>query len=86
MTQDQKGCKKNNVGAEEEQITTARTKQHEDEEGDTGMRPKKDGRQKPTGVLKNVMQEHQKGCSAKKMPGTWVHFRHPHFLRQKTWN
>ena len=39
MTQDQKGCKKNNVGAEEEQITTARTKQHEDEEGDTGIRP-----------------------------------------------
>ena len=27
-------------------ITTARTKQHEDEEGDTGIRPKKDKKQK----------------------------------------
>ena len=35
--QDQKGCKKNNnIGAEEEQTTAARTKQHEDEEKDTG--------------------------------------------------
>ena len=36
--QDQKGCK-NNIRAEEEQITAARTKQHEDEEEDTGIRP-----------------------------------------------
>ena len=38
--QDQKGCKKN-IRVEEEQITAARTKQHEDEEEDTGIRPKK---------------------------------------------
>ena len=37
MTQDQKGCKKNNIRAEEEQTTAARTK-HEDEEN-TGIRP-----------------------------------------------
>ena len=36
--QDQKGCKKN-IRVEEEQITAARTKQHEDEEEDTGIRP-----------------------------------------------
>ena len=35
---DQKGCKKNNIRAEEEQTTAARTKQHEDEE-DIGIRP-----------------------------------------------
>ena len=40
MMQGQKGCKKNNIRAEEEQITE-RTKQHEDEKGDTGIRPKK---------------------------------------------
>ena len=39
MQEDQKGCKKNNVRAEEEQATAARTKQHEDEEIDTGIRP-----------------------------------------------
>ena len=39
MQEDQKGCKKNNIRAEEEQITTARTKQHEDEVEDTGTRP-----------------------------------------------
>ena len=42
--QDQKGCK--NVRAEEEQITAPRAKQHEDEEGDTGIRPKKTKKQK----------------------------------------
>ena len=35
--QDQKGFNKNNIRAEEEQITAARAKQHEDEEGDTGI-------------------------------------------------
>ena len=40
MQEDQKGCK-NNIRAEEEQITVARAKQHEDEEEDTGIRPKK---------------------------------------------
>ena len=39
MQEDQKGCKKN-IRAEEEQINAARTKQHEDEEEDTGIRPK----------------------------------------------
>ena len=39
MEGDQKGCKKNNVRAQEEQTTAARTKQHEDEEEDTGIRP-----------------------------------------------
>ena len=41
VMQDQKGCKKNNMRADEEQITAARAKQHEDEEKDTGIRPKK---------------------------------------------
>ena len=41
MMQDQKGCKKNNVRAEEEQTTAARAKQHGDEEKDIGIRPKK---------------------------------------------
>ena len=41
MQEDQKGCKKNNVRADEEQITATRTKQHKDEEEDTGIRPKK---------------------------------------------
>ena len=36
MQEDQKGCK--NIRAEEEQITAARTKQHEDEEEDAGIR------------------------------------------------
>ena len=38
MHEDQRGCKKNNVRAEEEQITAVRTKQHEDGEEDTGIR------------------------------------------------
>ena len=38
MQGDQKGCK-NNIRAEEEQTTAARTKQHEDEAEDTGIRP-----------------------------------------------
>ena len=38
MQDDQKGCK-NNIRAEKEQITAARTKQHEDKEEDTGIRP-----------------------------------------------
>ena len=38
MQEDQKGCKKNNIRAEGEQTTAARTKQHEDEEEDTGIR------------------------------------------------
>ena len=37
--QDQQGCKKNKIRPEEEQMTAARTKQHEDEEEDTGIRP-----------------------------------------------
>ena len=61
MQEDQKGCKKNNTRAEEEQTNAARTKQHEDVEEYTGIRPKKT-KKKPTGVLKNVMQEDQKGC------------------------
>ena len=35
----QKGCKKNNIRAEEEQITASPTNQDEDEEEDTGVRP-----------------------------------------------
>ena len=38
MQEYQKGCK-NNIRAEKEQITAARTKQHEDKEEDTGIRP-----------------------------------------------
>ena len=41
MMQDQKGCNKNTIRAEEEQITAARAtraKQHENEEEDTGIR------------------------------------------------
>ena len=53
MMKDQKGC----ICAEEEQITAARAKQHEDEEEDTDIRPKKT----KSGVLHNVMQD-QKGC------------------------
>ena len=67
MQENQKGCK--NIHAEEEQITAARMKQHEDKEEDAGIRPKttkkrrtKKDKEKPTGVLKNVMQEDQKGC------------------------
>ena len=41
MQEDQKGYKKNNIRADEEQITAARAKQHEDEEENTGMGPKK---------------------------------------------
>ena len=41
--QDQKGCKNNSIllRAEEEQTTAARAKQHEYDEEDTGIRPKK---------------------------------------------
>ena len=39
MQEDQKGCKKNNTRTEEEQTTAARTKQHEDEQEDAGIRP-----------------------------------------------
>ena len=39
VMQDQKGCK-NNIRAEEEQITAARAKQQEDEEEDAGIRAK----------------------------------------------
>ena len=42
MQEDQKGYKNNNIRAEEEQITAARAKQHEDEEEDTDIRPKND--------------------------------------------
>ena len=38
IQEDQKRCK-NNRRAEEEQITAAQTKQHEDKEEDTGIRP-----------------------------------------------
>ena len=49
IQEDQKGCKKNNIRAEEEQITAARTKQHEHEEEDTGIGPKKTkDKKKPT--------------------------------------
>ena len=41
MQEDQKGFNKNNIRAEEEQITAARSNQHEDKEEDTGIRPKK---------------------------------------------
>ena len=65
MQEDQKGCKKNNIRAEEEQITAAREKQHEDEEEDIGIRPKNtnDKKKRRTGFLNNVMQEDQKGCN-----------------------
>ena len=39
VMQDQKGCKKNYIRAEEEQITAARTTEYEDEEEDIGIRP-----------------------------------------------
>ena len=39
MQEDQKGCIKNNIRAEEERTTAARTKQHKDEEEDSGIRP-----------------------------------------------
>ena len=40
MQADQKACK-NNIRAEEEQITAARGHNHEDEEVNNGRRPKK---------------------------------------------
>ena len=62
MQEDQKGCKKNRIRAEDEHITAARTKQHEDEEDDSGIGPKTTrDKKKPKGVLKNVVQD-QKGC------------------------
>ena len=45
----QKGCK-NNIRAEEEQIFVARPKQNEDEEEDTGIRPKEKKRTKKSVV------------------------------------
>ena len=69
MQEDRKGCKKDNIRAEEEQATAARAKQHEDEEEDAGIRPKKTKdkkKKKPTGVLNNVTQEDQKGCKKNK--------------------
>ena len=44
VMQDQKGCKKI-IRAGEEQITAAQTKQHEDEEEHTGLRPGKTNKQ-----------------------------------------
>ena len=41
MLEDQKGCKKNNIRAEEEQIAAARAKQHEDGEEDTAIKGRK---------------------------------------------
>ena len=41
MMQDQEGCKKDNIRAKEDKIIAGRTKQHEDEEEDTGIRPQK---------------------------------------------
>ena len=46
MQEDQKGCKRNNIRAEEEQITAARAKHHEYEEKDTGHYAEKDKGQK----------------------------------------
>ena len=46
IQEDQKGCKKNNIRAEEEQITAARAKHHEYEEKDTGHYAEKDKGQK----------------------------------------
>ena len=58
MQEDQKGCKKNNICAKEEQITAARAKQHEDEEEDTGIRsPKKN--------KKNVRAEEEQTTAAR---------------------
>ena len=37
--EDQRGCRKNNIRAQEEQRAAARMKQHEDEEEVTGIRP-----------------------------------------------
>ena len=52
MQEDQKGCKKNNIRAEEEQITAAQAKHHEDEEEDTGIWQK---RTKPTSKTTSVI-------------------------------
>ena len=57
MQEDQKGCKKTNVRAEEEQITAARTKQHEDKEEDTGIRPA--GREQNKGTKGETRQQEQ---------------------------
>ena len=55
MQEDQKGCKKNNVRAEEEQTTAARTKQHEGEEEDAGIRPA--GREKLGNTERNTAKK-----------------------------
>ena len=66
MMQDQKGCKKN-IRAEEGQMT-ARTKQHEDEEEDTCIRPKKtkikraDRSSEECGARSERLQEKQHTC------------------------
>ena len=39
VMEDQKGCKKNTIRAEEGQITAAQKKQHEEEEENIGVRP-----------------------------------------------
>ena len=54
--ENQKGCKKN-IRAEEEQITAARPKQHEDKEEDTGIRPRKKQKQKQKQRRKNRSSE-----------------------------
>ena len=54
MQEDQKGYKNNNIRAEEEQITAARAKQHEDEEEDTGIRP---ARRENTGTKRETRQK-----------------------------
>ena len=57
IQEDQKGCKKNNIRAEEEQITAARTKQREDEEEDTGIRPAE--REKNKGTKRETRQKNK---------------------------
>ena len=58
MIQDQKGCKNNTIRAEEEQTTAAPTKQHEDEEENTGIRPA--GREKQGNKERNTAKEQNK--------------------------
>ena len=57
VIQDQKGCKKNKRRDEEEQITAVQTKQHEDKEEDTGIRPRKKQKQKQKQRRKNRSSE-----------------------------
>ena len=74
MQEDQKGCNKNNIRADEEQITAARTKQHEDEEEDTGMRPA--GREN-TGTKREPRQKEQ-STQARQQLSLRPHSRSPH--------